>query len=47
MTVYFQISGQGVIISLPTWEECLAHAEQIAQGTNSLIEGWEIIEDNR
>lgn len=48
MTVYFQFKNGGhKYVDFPTWEECLAYAERLAQFANTLIEGWEIIEDNK
>lgn len=46
MTVYFQFQNGGhKHLDFPTWEECLAYAEQLAQTAKTLIEGWEIIEE--
>ena len=46
MTVYFQFKNGGhKYVDLPTWEECMADAEQRAQAAKTLIKGWEIIEE--
>ena len=48
MTVYFQFENGGhTYANFPTWEECLAYAERIARYANTLVKGWEIIEDNK